>query len=54
MSEKQEFEKWVKEIFLKIQNAWNENDYESLINIESKFLYERDSEKITLKKIEKK
>ena len=46
MSEKQEFEEWVKEIFLKIQNAWNENDYESLINIESKFLYERDSEKI--------
>ena len=39
-------ETWIREIFSKIQKAWNENDYKSLINIESKYLYERESERI--------
>ena len=41
-----EFKEWIKDIFISIQNAWNENDLEKLIYLESSLLFERDAEMI--------
>lgn len=43
-----EFENKIKQIFLKIQNAWNKNKPEELLHIESSLLYERDAEKMRM------
>ncbi len=43
-----EFENKVREIFLKIQNAWKNNNPEELIHIESSLLYERDAKKMRM------
>lgn len=39
-----EFVEWAKEVFIKIQKAKNNNDLDSLIRLESSFLFERDAE----------
>lgn len=42
----QRLKKWVKETFIKLQEAWNKNNPDDLIYIESDLLYERDAAKM--------
>lgn len=43
-----EFETKIKEIFKKIQNAWNTNNADELLHLESSMLYEKDAEKMRM------
>jgi len=47
-----EFDKWIKEVFIKIQNAWNENKINALVPLESGILLERDAQKMQILELE--
>ena len=46
LDENGKLKKWIKEIFIRVQEAWNQNNPDALIYIESDLLFERDAEKM--------